>query len=122
LMRQSEWAGSKLQARQAIAFADAAGRIPETTAQVRAVCALRNAYGHAIAKDETSVERSLAEVRSTLLDHAGSSTDSARPELGGHTVTPPYVLADEAHCWLWLRPDPPIGWLGELKSGEGAVE
>jgi hypothetical protein len=104
LMRQSEWAGSKLQPKQAITFAEAGGRIPETTDRVRAVCALRKAYGHALAKDKASCERSLAQARSTLLDHADSSTDSARPELGGHTVTPPYVLADEAHCWLWLHP------------------
>jgi hypothetical protein len=104
LMRQSEWAGSKLQPKQAIAFAEAGGRIPETTDRVRAVCALRKAYGHALANDQASCGRSLAEVRSTLLDHADNSSDTARPELGGHTVTPPYVLADEAHCWLWLRP------------------
>jgi transcriptional regulator with XRE-family HTH domain len=102
LMRQSEWAATRLQPRQAIAFADAASRIPDIKGQIRAVCALRKAYGHALGKDAVSCERSLAETRATLLDHAGSSEEASRPELGGHTVTPPYVLADEARCWAWL--------------------
>jgi len=104
LMRQSEWAATRLQPRQAIAFADASIRIPETKDQIRAVCTLRKAYGHALAKDAASCERSLAEARATLLDHADGSKDAAHRELGGHTVTPPYVLAEEAHCWLWLHP------------------
>jgi hypothetical protein len=103
-MRQSERSASRLQPRQAIAFADAASRIPEIKDRIRAICSLRMAYGHALAKEAASCERSLAEARSALLDHADSSKDAARKELGGHTVTPPYVLAEEAHCWLWLRP------------------
>lgn len=26
------------------------------------------------------------------------------PDLASYEITPPYVLAAEARCWLWLRP------------------
>jgi transcriptional regulator with XRE-family HTH domain len=104
LMRQSEWAATRPDPRRAIAFAEAARRTPETRDQIRAVCTLRAAQGHALANDQASCERSLAQARTVLLDRRDTAGDTARQELGGYTVTRPYVLADEARCWIQLRP------------------
>lgn len=104
LMRQSEWAATRPDPRRAIAFAEVARRTPGTTEQIRAVCALREAQGHALANDAASCERSLTQARTALLERPDAADDGARQELGGYTVTRPYVLADEARCWIRLRP------------------
>ncbi|MGH2942005.1 MAG: hypothetical protein ACRDLN_04435, partial [Solirubrobacteraceae bacterium] len=61
-------------------------------------CALRVAQGHALAGDVAACERRIADAHA-LLDRP----DTSDRALGGYAGTPPYVLADEARCWLRLR-------------------
>lgn len=102
LMRQSRWAAMRPDPRRAIRFADAARLTPATSHQIRVLCALREAQGHALANDATSCERSLADAYE-LLDDAGMA-EMPQEDLGTQYVTPASVLADEARCWLRLRP------------------
>jgi hypothetical protein len=96
-------------ARRAIALARAAGRTPRASDRVRALCALREAQGHALAGDAASSERSLA-VADELLDRA-QAPPSRWDDLARNDVTAPAVLAADARCWLWLRPARAIGML-----------
>jgi len=104
LMRQSQWAAEELDARRAIAFADAALRIPRASQSTRALCASKAALGHALAGDAASCEHSLAET-ARLLTHRNTS-EAATPyeDLSGPLVTAPYVRAAGARCWLSLQP------------------
>jgi transcriptional regulator with XRE-family HTH domain len=99
LTNRSQWAATREDARQAVALAAAAGRTGGVSTYLRALCALRVAHGHALAGDAASCERRIADAH-RLLDHR----DTSNRDLGGHAVTPPYVMADEARCWLGLRP------------------
>jgi hypothetical protein len=93
-MRQGQWAIQRLDARQAVAFAEDALRIPGTSAQTRARCALRAAQGHALANDAASCERLLAD--------ASKAADTLATAPGA--VTPSNVRANEARCWGWMKP------------------
>jgi transcriptional regulator with XRE-family HTH domain len=109
LMLQSRQAAREDDPHRAIALADAARRTHGTSDQSRALSALRVAHGHAVANDEASFERSLADARG-LLDALGQTP----PEnLGAEYVTPAFVVADEARCWLRLRPRKAIGMFEE---------
>jgi transcriptional regulator with XRE-family HTH domain len=101
LMRQSQWASD---APRAIAFADAAGRTRGTSDRMRGICALKRARGHALANDAVSCQRDLADAYALLEAHAPSDHATPWGDLGSRDSTAPYVLADEARCWLWLRP------------------
>jgi transcriptional regulator with XRE-family HTH domain len=99
-MLQSRDAASHHDPERAIALAQTAHDTRGTTRQSRALSAFRIGHGHAVAHDEASFERSLANAHS-LLDGLGQ----APPEdLGSEDVTPAYVTADEARCWLLIRP------------------
>jgi hypothetical protein len=102
LMNQSRRAAARHDPQQAITLADAAQHTPETSKHIRALCALRMAYGHALANDTDACQRSLADAYALLND--ADIAKSPREDLGGQWVTHPYLLADEARCWLWLRP------------------
>jgi len=102
LLWRSRWATERHDARQAISFSQSAGRTAGVSDRIRALCALKEAHGHALAHDTVSCERSLADAYG-LLDHAADD-DDPYGRVGGRNVTRPYVLADEARCWLWLRP------------------
>ena len=106
LANRSQWAATREHPRHAVALAAAAGRTPGVSTHLRALCALREALGHALAGDAASCERSIADAHG-LLDRP----DTSNRELSGHAVTPPYVLADEARCWLRLRPHKAIAML-----------
>lgn len=97
-MRQAQWAVQDLDARRAIAFAEQALRIPDTSPLVRGRCALRAAHGHALANDAPSCERRLAD--------ASEAADANATSPGA--VTPLNVRANEARCWLWMRPQKAI--------------
>jgi transcriptional regulator with XRE-family HTH domain len=99
-VRRSQWAVAQRDAPRAIAFAHAAHETPGTSGHIRALCAMKTADGHALANDPDACERSLADAH-TYLDRA----DTAQPlDLASHEITPHYILAAEARCWLWLRP------------------
>jgi transcriptional regulator with XRE-family HTH domain len=100
LLHRSQWAATLEDPRRATAFADAAGRTAHTSTQIRALCAFKQAHGHALADDAASCKRSLRDAYG-LLSHA----DGATPwdDQSVH-LTAPYVLAEEARCWLRLRP------------------
>jgi transcriptional regulator with XRE-family HTH domain len=102
-MRQSQWAIRQRDSRQAIAFAESGHGTLGAKEQIRAMCALREAHGHALANDATSCERRLAETHA-LLDEARGEDDPAWKGLGQYGASRPYVLAGEARCWLRLRP------------------
>jgi transcriptional regulator with XRE-family HTH domain len=99
LTNRSQWAATREDPRQAVAFASAAGRTRGVSTYLRALCALRIAHSHALAGDAAACECSVADAH-RLLDRP----DASDRELGEHAVSPPYVLADEARCWLQLRP------------------
>jgi hypothetical protein len=101
LLWRSRWATKQHDARHAITFAQAAGRTAGTSDRIRALCALKEAHGHALADDDAACERRLADAYG-LLDH--DTADDPWDRVGRRNVTRPYVLADEARCWLWLRP------------------
>jgi hypothetical protein len=101
LLWRSRWATEEHDARHAVAFARAAAGTADASHRIRALCALKEAHGHALAGDVLACERSLADARD-LLDH--DTDDDPWDGLGHRNVTPPYILADEARCWLWLRP------------------
>jgi hypothetical protein len=107
-MRLSLWASD---ARRAIALAQAGSGTPDTSSEIRALCALRLAHGHALAGDVGACERSLADAH-RLLDRA----DTRKPwdDPGGHDTTRPYVLAEEARCWLVLRPHKAAGMFEDV--------
>ena len=104
LMRQSLWAAPD--SRKAIMLADAGSHIHGASAYIRALCALRVAHGHALAGDLASCERSLADAQRLLpTDHAVTDAPlTPWKGLGSREATTPYVLAEEARCWLLLRP------------------
>jgi len=99
LMWRSQWAADQSDPRHAISFAQAAGATRGTTKRIRALAALEEAHGHALAHDAAACERSLA-AADALLD---TDTD-AREDLGSHNITAPYVLAANARCRITLAP------------------
>jgi hypothetical protein len=90
----------ELDARRAIGFAEDGLRVPGTSAQTRALCTSWAALGRALARDRTACERRL-EAAHGLVRHDGSPAPSWA---GGFPITPVYVHAAEARCWLWLQP------------------
>jgi transcriptional regulator with XRE-family HTH domain len=115
LMWQSRWAAMRHDAPRAITLADAARQTRGTTDTIRGLCALREAHGHALANDRASCERTLADAHG-LLDRAVPS-DHATPwdDLGRQNLSsPPCVLADEARCWLSLKPHTAIRTLEDV--------
>jgi len=111
LMRRSQWAAMSQDAQRAITLAHAAGRTPGTSGKVRGLCALKEAQGHALAADAASCERSLA-IAHELLDGVASAETPGR-DLGSRKALPASVLAYEARCWLWLRPQKAVTMLEE---------
>lgn len=93
---QSRWAVEERNAQRAITSAEAAARTPGTSEKIRALCALKEAQGHALANDATSCEHRLGVAHAALKRVVAETSPD---DLGGHAVTPHYVLADEAHCW-----------------------
>ena len=114
LMRQSLWAAPD--SRKAIMLANAGRWSPGTSAYMRALCALREAYAHALAGDTTSCERSLADAHRLLpADHAALDAPLTPWEgLGSREATPAYVLAEHARCWLSLRPSKAVTTFEEV--------
>jgi hypothetical protein len=102
LLWRSRWATEEHDARRAIAFARAAAGTAGTSPRIRALCALKEAHGHALAADVVACEGSLSEAY-RLLDRDTADEDPL-DGLGRRNVTRPYLVADEARCWLWLRP------------------
>jgi hypothetical protein len=100
LVRRSQWAVAGFDGRKAVAFAKAARGIPGTSEQIRALCAMKEADAHALADDTDACERSLADARACV-DRADTPRAS---DIAGHELTPHYLLAAEARCWLWLQP------------------
>jgi hypothetical protein len=127
LMRRSLWAAPD--ARKAIMLADAGNRTPGASSYIRALCALREAHGHALAGNIASCERSLAKAHRLLPpDHAVTDRSLSPWEgLGSREATTPYVLAEEARCWLLLRPSKAVArfedvlrlWPSERTRGRG---
>jgi transcriptional regulator with XRE-family HTH domain len=92
LMRLSHWSND---ARRATDLAQAGRRIA-TTDGVRALCAVKEARGHALGGDATACERAL--------DAAVSCDAATNVDYGGLKVSPGYMRAEEARCWLQLDP------------------
>jgi Helix-turn-helix domain len=102
LMRQSRWAVEDQNARRAKTFAEAARGVSHATPQVRALAALRKAQGHALAGDHVACEHSITDTYE-LLDGA-DAPQSPWDQLTRLETTRPFVMAEDARCWLWLRP------------------
>jgi hypothetical protein len=101
-MRGSQWTAVRDDAPRAIAFAQAAERTRGANTRIRALCALKEAQGHALADDRPACERSLADAYG-LLDPV-DTTHATWSDLGSREVSPSSVLAYDARCWLWLQP------------------
>jgi len=99
-VRQSQWAAQRADARHAIAFAQAALRVPGIGEQTRARSALRAAFGHALAHDTVGCERMLADAEA-LMERADPPSV---PPWVGRATTRSHVRPDEARCWLWMEP------------------
>jgi hypothetical protein len=110
LLHRSQWAATRSDPRRVTMLADAARQTSGISAQIRALCALRQADGQALAGDAATCERSLADAHA-LLD--GAERTTPWDDQGVH-LTAPYVLADEARCWLRLRPGTAIPMLEEV--------
>ncbi|MGH2942515.1 MAG: helix-turn-helix domain-containing protein [Solirubrobacteraceae bacterium] len=123
LMRQSQWS---FDPQRVISIAEQACRLRGPSDRLRGLCALKEARGHALAGDVASCERRLADAYG-LLDRAEIAPTTPWDDLGGHDATGPYVLADEARCWLWLQPQRAVGmfedvlrlWPGDRARGRG---
>ena len=103
-LRQSQWAAQDVNAERAIALAEAALRVSGTSAQTRARCALRAAFGHALADDPTACQRQLAHGEDLM-----ARADCLRvPPWVGRATIRSHVRPDEARCWLWMRPSKAI--------------
>lgn len=104
LMRQSERASRRGDAREAIGLAQAAQRQHGLTAHVRALSALHEALGHALAGDASSCQDRLEAAHDLVAaqPHDDGAIDPGFDGLGRHYATPTTILANEARCWLWL--------------------
>jgi hypothetical protein len=101
---QSRWAAMGHDARRAISLADEAGRTPGATNKIRGLCAVKEAHGHALADDHASCERMLTYAHG-LLDRSAQSEHVMSEDMGRCDDSAAlYVAADEARCWLVLRP------------------
>ena len=109
LMSESREAAAQEDPRRAVALADAALRTPGTSDQSRALSMIRIAHGHAVAEDAASFERVFAAAQGRL----NALPQAPREELGAEYVAPAYVAADEARCWIRLRPRKAIAMLEE---------
>jgi hypothetical protein len=111
LLRRCQWAIEQLDAREAIRLADAAQNTPDTNDQLRALCALKHAQAYALHGDPDATERSITNVRALLdTDPVHAPWD----DLVSQEVTDADVLADDARCWLWLRPEKAIALLEDV--------
>ncbi|MGH2944543.1 MAG: helix-turn-helix domain-containing protein, partial [Solirubrobacteraceae bacterium] len=104
-VRQSQWAAQQADAHHAVAFAQAALRVPGTSEQTRARSALRAAYGYALANDAAACEHSLADAEATM-EH---SDPPPEPPWVGRATIRSHVRPDEARCWLAMQPRKAIG-------------
>ena len=96
-MRQGQWAVQRHDARRAVVLAEAALSVPNTRASSRALCALRAAVSHALAKDAPSCERRLADANNlAAADPSATSWSGA--------ATPALARSLEARCWSLLEP------------------
>ena len=112
LMWQSQWACDRLDPRRGIAYAQAAGRVPDTTDQMRSLSVRQEAYGHALANDTAACQRCLADAQAIL----ARADPHRQSDLGGPNVTAPYIMAAEARCWLALQPSRAIPMFEDLLS------
>jgi tetratricopeptide (TPR) repeat protein len=102
LMRQSQRASERGDARRTVALAQAAQRPPALTTAVRALGAVREAEGHALASDATACQSKLDEAHQLLDDREGQIPETFFDSLGTHYTTHAYVTVHEAQCWMWL--------------------
>jgi hypothetical protein len=108
LMWRSQWAADQPDPERALAFAQAACRTHGTTNRIRSLCTRQEAYAYALGGDGASCQRRLADAY-RLLDADTAALD----DLGGQNVSPPYVLAAEARCWVRLQPHRAIATFDE---------
>jgi hypothetical protein len=70
---------------------------------MRALCALKQAHGYALANDAASCASNLRDA-DALLDKSDASQRDPLGDVARHEVSRPYVKADIARCRLWLQP------------------
>ena len=104
-VRRSQWAAQRADANNAVAFAQAALRVPGTSEQTRARSTLRAAFGYALANDKDACERCLADAES-MMERAGPP---ALPPWVGLASIRSHVRPDEARCWLRMEPSRAVG-------------
>lgn len=102
LMRQSQRASERGDAQRTVALAQAAQRPRTLTAAVRALNAVREAQGHALASDAAACQSKLDEAHQLLEDRRDVTREEPFDSLGAHYATHAYVTVHEAQCWTWL--------------------
>ena len=115
LLWQSRWAAMRHDPPRAISLADEAGRTPGATGKIRGLCAIKQAHGHALAEDRSSCERMLARAHG-FFDHSAQSDHGTPSEEVGRRDDSAelYVMADEARCWLVLRPQRAVDMIEDV--------
>jgi transcriptional regulator with XRE-family HTH domain len=108
LLWQSRWAANRTDPHGALQLADAARRTAGATDHVRGLCALKQASGHALVRDMAACERRLADAHD-LLDAQPTERTTPWEDLGRQDASRPFVMADEARCWMQMRPRRAIG-------------
>jgi hypothetical protein len=101
LMRQAQQAADRLDGRRAAALAGSAGSAAALTDRDRALCAVRQAQGHALAGDRTAAGTAIKTAYQLVARADEAAQDDDPATIGRHCVRG-YVQAHEAYCELRL--------------------
>jgi len=113
LMRQAQQAADRLDGGHAVALAGTASATAALTDRDRALCAIRQAQGHALGRDRAACAAAI-KTAYRLVARADNKGVDADPDTIGRHCTRPYVQAHEAYCELRLgRPHDTIRILEE---------
>lgn len=116
-MRRAQQAAERGDAQAAIALADRAGRTRELSERDRALCALREAHGHALSGEgrdcATAIDRAYQ-----LVSRAEDRSDGDDPGTIGRHCVPAYVQAHEGYCSFCLgKPGTAVAILSDALAG-----
>ncbi|MFE7114467.1 hypothetical protein ACFU99_03465 [Streptomyces sp. NPDC057654] len=102
LMRQAQRAVERRHVREARALADAAWAVTGASDRDRALCAVRQAQGYALAGDSRACQAAI-QLAYELVAQADEVDADDDPRTIGHHCGQAYIQAHEAHCQLLLR-------------------
>ena len=116
-MRQAQQAADHLDGARAAGLAETAGATAALTDRDRALCAIRQAQGHALGANRDACSAAI-KTAYRLVARADDSGVDEDPDTIGRHCGRPYVHAHEAHCQLRLgHPADAIRILEEILTG-----